>query len=68
MLTAVFHSEVYFPFLDYSYVLDVKRQNALMKDTIPLFDGLCESYEWYKNNKELVKRKPLIDFINQNFK
>lgn len=58
----------YFPFLDYSYVLDVKRQNALMKDTIPLFDGLCESYEWYKNNKELVKRKPLIDFINQNFK
>lgn len=57
----------YFPFLDYSYILDVTKQNDLMKDTIPLLDGLCESYEWYKNNKELVRRKPLIDYINKNF-
>lgn len=56
----------YFPFLDYSYVLDVTKQNDLMKDTIPLFDGLCESYQWYKNNRELVRRKPLIDYINKN--
>ena len=56
----------YFPFLDYSYVLDITRQNELMKNTIPLFDGLCESYEWYKNNRELIRRKPLIDYINQN--
>lgn len=57
----------YFPFLDYSYVLDVTKQNELMKDTIPIFDGLCESYEWYKNNSGLVRKKPLIDFIKENF-
>ena len=56
----------YFPFLDYAYVLDVTRQNELMKDTIPLFDGLCESYEWYRNNKELVRRKPLMEYIKGN--
>lgn len=56
----------YFPFLDYSYVLDVAKQNELMQNTIPLFDGLCESYEWYKNNRELIRRKPLIDYINKN--
>ncbi len=58
----------YFPFLNYSYILDIKRQNSLMKETTPLFDGLCESYEWYKNHKEFVKRKPLLDFIHKNFK
>ena len=58
----------YFPFLDYSYVLDVTKQNEFMKDTIPLFDGLRESYEWYKNNRELVRRKPLIEYINKNLK
>ncbi len=56
----------YFPFYDYSYILDVARQNSLMKDTIPLFDGLCESYEWYKDNRELVRKKPLLDYINEN--
>ena len=56
----------YFPFLDYSYILDVTRQNKLMKDTIPLFDGLYESYEWYKNNRDLVRRKPLINYIKEN--
>ena len=56
----------YFPFLDYSYILDVTKQNELMKDTIPLFEGLCESYDWYKNNRELVRRKPLINYIKEN--
>lgn len=57
----------YFPFLDYAYVLDVTRQNTLLKETAGLFDGLCESYEWYKNHKELIRRKPLLDYIEQNF-
>ena len=56
----------YFPFHDYPYVLDISKQNELMKTTIPLFDGLCESYEWYKNNREEIRRKPLIDFIREN--
>lgn len=58
----------YFPFLDYSYVLDVTEQSKLMKETMPLFEGLCESYEWFKNNKDSVRRKPLLDFIEENLK
>lgn len=56
----------YFPFFDYPYILDVAKQNDLMPDTMPLFDGLRESYEWYKNNREAIRRKPLLDYINQN--
>ncbi|MBR4223336.1 MAG: NAD-dependent epimerase/dehydratase family protein [Oscillospiraceae bacterium] len=56
----------YFPFYDYEYILDVARQDALMGDTIPLYEGLCMSYEWYKDNKGLIRKKPLIDFIDAN--
>lgn len=57
----------YFPFLDYGYVLDVTKQQKLMSDVKPLEQGLKESYEWYKNHKELVRRKNYISFINKNF-
>lgn len=58
----------YFSFLDYGYVLDVTKQQELMPDVKPLEQGLKESYEWYKNNKELVRRKNYIYYINENFK
>lgn len=58
----------YFPFLNYSYVLDIKRQEELLDDLTPLLDGLKESYDWYIKNKEKVKRKPLIEYINDNLK
>lgn len=57
----------YFPFLDYGYVLDVTKQQKLMSDVKPLEQGLNESYEWYKNHKELVRRKNYKSFINKNF-
>lgn len=57
----------YFPFLDYGYVLDVTKQQKLMSDVKLLEQGLKESYEWYKNHKELVRRKNYISFINKNF-
>ena len=57
----------YFPFRDYGYVLDVTKQQKLMSDVKPLEQGLKESYEWYKNHKELVRRKNYISFINKNF-
>ncbi len=57
----------YFPFLDYGYVLDVTKQQKLMSDAKPLEQGLKESYEWYKNHKELVRRKSYLSFINKNF-
>ncbi len=56
----------YFPFLDYKYVLDVSEMNKLMMDTKPLAEGLKESYEWYKDNRELVRKKPLLEFIEEN--
>lgn len=58
----------YFPFRDYSYVLDVSAQNRLMQNTKALVQGLQESYAWYKDHKELVIRKKFIEYINENFR
>lgn len=58
----------YFSFLDYGYVLDVTKQQKLMPDVKPLERGLKESYNWYKNNRELVRRKDFINYIKENFK
>lgn len=58
----------YFPFLDYSYELDTKNQDLLLEDLTSLEEGLMESYLWYKDNKALIRRKPLLDYINENFK
>jgi len=55
----------YFPFLDYEYRLDVKEMLKLMPDVKPLEQSLRESYEWYKDNRELIRRKPLIEFIDE---
>lgn len=57
----------YFPFLDYSYTLDIKKQGKILKELTPLKEGLIASYNWYKDNKNLVRRKPLIEFINDNY-
>ena len=62
------HIYNYFPFRDYGYVLDVTKQSELMKTVKPLEKGLAQSYEWYKNNKELVRTKNFISYIQENFK
>lgn len=54
----------YFSFYDYEYALDVELQNKLMPDTVPLERGLRESFEWYLEHKDLVARKNLIEFID----
>ncbi|MCH5325000.1 MAG: NAD-dependent epimerase/dehydratase family protein [Eubacterium sp.] len=56
----------YFPFLGYEYTLDVTEQNKLMPHTKPLAAGLRESWDWYKENRGLVRVKPLIDYIEKN--
>ena len=58
----------YFPFYDYEYVLDVTKMKELMPELTPLSQSLKGSYEWYKNNRELIVRKPLLDFIGANFR
>lgn len=59
----------YFPFYNYEYKLDVSKQETLMSYTTPLFEGLKEEYEWYRNNKDSIyNRKPYIEFIDNNLK
>ena len=55
----------YFPFLKYAYELDVTRQGAFLTELTPLDEGLAESYAWYKAHRELIRRKPLLDFIDR---
>ena len=57
----------YFSFYDYEYSLDVSRQCELLEEQKDLFDGLKESYEWFKNNKDKVVKKDYINFIQENF-
>lgn len=54
----------YFSFYDYEYYLDVAKQEALMPDTKSLFEGLQESYAWYREHSELVNKKPLLNYID----
>lgn len=58
----------YFSFYSYEYSLSLENQKMLMTDTIPLEQGLRESYEWYLLHSEEVVRKPLIDYIDSNLK
>lgn len=59
------HQRSYFCFDDYGYVLDVSKQNELLLDTKPLIEGLKEEYEYYINNKEIVRKKPYVDYIDK---
>ncbi|WMJ81623.1 NAD-dependent epimerase/dehydratase family protein [Clostridium sp. MB40-C1] len=57
----------YFSFYDYEYSLDVSRQAELLAEQKDLFEGLKESYEWFKDNSDEVAKKDYINFIKQNF-
>ena len=61
------NQRLYFPFRDYEYMLDVSKQTEILRDLKPLETGLQESYEWYKNNRELVVRKDYLQYIENNF-
>lgn len=56
----------YFSFYNYEYYLDVSRQYDLMPDVKPLKEGLKEAYEWYRNNKDKVSKKPFVEYIDNN--
>lgn len=57
----------YFPFYYYEYALDVTRQGELIDKTTPLREGLKLSYEWYRTHGDSVRRKPLMEFIDEKF-
>lgn len=56
----------FFPFHDYDYRLDVSKMCELMPTTMPLSDGLRDSFLWYKNNMQSVNRKNYIEYIDKN--
>lgn len=56
----------YFPFYDYDYKLDVSAMTELMPEVKPLEEGLRQSYEWFAENRELIVRKQLLEFIANN--
>ena len=62
-----FEQRQYFPFRDYEYYLDVTMQTKLLTDLKPIETGLKESYEWFKNNRELIVRKDYFRYIEENF-
>lgn len=57
----------YFPFHDYSYVLDVTKMSELMPYTIPFSDGIKDTFRWYKNHTGEVNRKPYFEYIEKHF-
>lgn len=58
----------YFPFLNYAYHLDTAAQEAILPDLTPLKEGIAESLSWYRENRRLIRRKPLISFIDENLR
>lgn len=54
----------YFSFHDYEYRLDITRQKALLSETIPLRQGLADSFRWYKEHPSDVNRKSYLQFID----
>lgn len=58
----------YFSFYDYEYSLDVTKQSELLMEEKDLFEGLKESYKWFKNNYNEVEKKDYIKYIEENFK
>ena len=57
----------YFPFYDYGFKLKVDLMRELMPSVKPLEQGLEKSYRWYSENRDLVIKKPLLEFISDNF-
>lgn len=57
------NQRLYFPFRNYEYILDVTRQMQIMPDVKPLKTGLKQSYDWYKNNRELIVHKDYLQYI-----
>ena len=55
----------YFPFRDYEYYLNVKKQYEWLNETKPLPIGIKDAYEWYRNNKPEVNKKPFSAYIDE---
>lgn len=53
----------YFPFYDYEYCLDVRRQQKIYPCCMSLQDGLKEAAAWYLSHEEEVNKKPYLAYV-----
>ncbi len=54
----------YFPFYDYSYYLDVTGQYNIVPDTVPIYNGLKEDFEYYiEHQNEVMKKSSYFEYI-----
>lgn len=58
----------YFSFYNYEYYLGVDAQSMWLKETTDLKEGLKESFLWYKEHGDEVKKKDYFTFIDENLK
>lgn len=54
----------YFSFYNYQYILDTSLLTKVLPVQKDLYCGLKESYDWYRNNKTAVIKKPYMEFID----
>ena len=59
---------LYFSFYNYEYYLDVSKMLKLLPDTKDLRAGLDECARWYDKNESDVRKKPLIEYIDNYLK
>ena len=57
----------YFSFYDYNYTLDITQMQKLLSTQKDLYKGLTESYQWYREHKEDVIKRPYMQFIDDTF-
>lgn len=57
----------YFSFHEYEYILDITKQKMLLPKTKDLEKGFKESFQWYIQHENDVKKKDYIQYIDKHF-
>lgn len=57
---------LYFSFYNYEYALDVSKMQKYLPSVKDLDDGLRECAEWYEGNESEVRKKPMLEYIDNN--
>jgi nucleoside-diphosphate-sugar epimerase len=67
-VTADIEQRLYFSFYNYEYYLDVSKMLKLLPETKELNEGLLECAAWYEDNESEVRKKPMIEYIDNNLR
>ena len=65
-VTADIEQRLYFSFYNYEYALDVSRMKKYLPSVKDLGEGLRECAAWYDGNESEVRKKPMMDYIDNN--